>query len=40
MENHLPYLESCLKLAQEAAQAGESAVGCVMVRNGVIKGEA
>lgn len=39
MENHRPYLERCLELAQEAAQAGESAVGAVIVKDGVIIGE-
>ncbi|RFM33546.1 nucleoside deaminase [Chitinophaga silvisoli] len=39
MENHRPYLERSLELAQEAAQAGESAVGCVIVKDGVIIGE-
>ncbi|SFW27175.1 nucleoside deaminase [Chitinophaga sancti] len=39
MENHLPYLERCLALAREAAQAGESAVGCVIVKDGLIIGE-
>jgi len=39
MENHLPYLKRCLELAQEAKLAGESAVGCVIVKDGVIIGE-
>jgi tRNA(adenine34) deaminase len=39
MEDHEVYLARCLELAQEAALAGESAVGCVIVKEGVIIGE-
>ena len=40
MEDHTFYLNRCLELARQAALAGESAVGCVIVNNdGVIIGE-
>jgi tRNA(adenine34) deaminase len=39
MEDHTFYLARCLELAQQAALAGESAVGCVIVKDGVIIGE-
>lgn len=39
MENHQYYLKRSLELAQQAAQKGESAVGCVVVKDGVIIGE-
>lgn len=39
MEDHQVYLDRCLELAGEAARAGESAVGCVIVKDGVIIGE-
>lgn len=39
MEQHSQYLNRCLELAQEAAAAGESPVGCVIVKDGVIIGE-
>lgn len=39
MEDHKVYLDRCLELAAEAAKAGESAVGCVIVKDGVIIGE-
>jgi tRNA(adenine34) deaminase len=39
MEEHLIYLNRCLELAQQAAVAGESPVGSVIVKDGVIIGE-
>lgn len=39
MEDHINYLNRCRELAQEDALAGESAVGCVVVKNGTIIGE-
>ena len=39
MEDHSFYLDRCLELAQQAALAGESAVGSVIVKNGEIIGE-
>lgn len=37
---HTAYLQRCLQLAQQAAAEGESPVGSVVVKNGVIIGEA
>lgn len=39
MEEHLIYLNRCLELAKQAAAAGESPVGSVIVRDGAIIGE-
>ncbi|WPV66100.1 nucleoside deaminase [Chitinophaga sp. LS1] len=39
MEDHAFYLNRCLELAQIAAGVGESAVGCVIVKDGIIIGE-
>jgi len=39
MEDHIFYLNRCLELAQEAALAGESPVGSVIVKDGAIIGE-
>lgn len=39
MNDHTTYLERCLQLAQLASEEGESAVGSVVVLNGVIIGE-
>jgi tRNA(adenine34) deaminase len=39
MEDHGFYLNRCMELAQQAAQAGESAVGSVVVKDGIIIGE-
>lgn len=39
MEDHSIYLNRCLELANQAALAGETAVGCVIVKDGVIIGE-
>ncbi|MBO9728538.1 MAG: nucleoside deaminase [Chitinophaga sp.] len=39
MEEHTFYLNRCQELAQQAAVAGESAVGCVIVKDGSIIGE-
>lgn len=39
MENHAFYINRCQELAQQAAEAGESAVGCVIVKDGIIIGE-
>lgn len=39
MQDHLIYLNRCFELAQQAAQAGESPVGCVIVKDGVVIGE-
>ncbi|TSJ42995.1 nucleoside deaminase [Mucilaginibacter corticis] len=39
MEDHKLYLNRCLELAQQAALAGESAVGSVVVKDGKIIGE-
>jgi tRNA(adenine34) deaminase len=39
MEDHNLYLLRCLELAHQAALAGESAVGSVVVKNGSIIGE-
>ena len=39
MEDHQFYLNRCMELAQQAASAGESAVGSVVVKDGVIIGE-
>ncbi|MCK7553955.1 nucleoside deaminase [Chitinophaga sedimenti] len=39
MEEHLIYLNRCLELAKQAAAAGESPVGSVIVKDGAIIGE-
>ena len=39
MEEHSFYLNRCLELAEQAALAGETAVGCVIVKDGHIIGE-
>lgn len=39
MNEHQQYLDRCLELAAEAAAAGESAVGSVIVQNGKVIGE-
>lgn len=39
MKDHKYYLKRCLELAEQAVLAGESAVGCVIVKDGVIIGE-
>ena len=38
MEAHLRFMDEALRLAREAAEAGEVPVGCVIVRNGQIVG--
>lgn len=40
MNDHEPYMQRCLQLADQAAAEGESPVGCVIVKDGVIIGEA
>jgi tRNA(adenine34) deaminase len=40
MSDHEPYLQRCLELAELAAAEGESPVGCVVVKDGVVIGEA
>lgn len=40
MNDHEFYMQRCLQLAEQAAANGESAVGCVIVNDGVIIGEA
>ncbi|MBD1422312.1 nucleoside deaminase [Sphingobacterium chuzhouense] len=39
MENHREFLKHCYKLAQLALDNGESPVGCVIVKEGVVIGE-
>jgi len=39
MNEHAFYLNRCLELAQLAAAEGETAVGCVIVKNGAVIGE-
>ena len=39
MDEHSFYLNRCMELAQLAAAEGETAVGCVIVKNGTIIGE-
>lgn len=38
--DHELYMQRCLQLAEQAAANGESAVGCVIVKDGIIIGEA
>jgi tRNA(adenine34) deaminase len=40
MNDHELYMQRCLQLAQQAAAQGESPVGCVIVKDGIILGEA
>jgi tRNA(Arg) A34 adenosine deaminase TadA len=40
MSDHEPYMQRCLELAGQAAAKGESPVGCVIVKDGIIIGEA
>lgn len=40
MNDHETYLQRCLQLAAQAATEGESAVGCVIVKDGIIIGKA
>jgi len=40
MDKHAPYMQRCLELAAEAATQGESPVGSIIVKDGVIIGEA
>lgn len=39
MNEHLPFIERCRQLAREAAETGNTPVGSVIVREGVIIGE-
>lgn len=39
MDNHQKYIKRCRELASEASETGNSPVGSVIVRNGVIIGE-
>lgn len=39
MYEHLPFIERCRQLAKEAAERGNTAVGSVIVREGIIIGE-
>lgn len=39
MDAHQPYMERCFTLAQKAREEGESPVGSVIVKDGVIIGE-
>lgn len=36
MNDHEPFMQRCFQLAQQAAAEGESPVGCVIVKDGVI----
>jgi tRNA(adenine34) deaminase len=38
MDIHSPYMQRCLELAAEAAAQGESPVGSIIVKDGVILG--
>ncbi len=40
MEKHQRYLQRCMELGAQAAAAGESPVGSILVKDGVIIGEA
>jgi tRNA(adenine34) deaminase len=39
MNEHLKFMERCRQLAQEASQTGNTPVGSVVVRDGIIIGE-
>jgi tRNA(Arg) A34 adenosine deaminase TadA len=39
MQEHEPYMRRCYELAELAAREGESPVGSVLVKNGVVIGE-
>src|ERR1700759_798903 len=40
MDEHRFYLEKCLELAKQAAKQGESPVGSLLVKDGMVIGEA
>ncbi|CAL1517477.1 deaminase [Chitinophaga sp. MM2321] len=40
MDKHHPYMQRCLELAAMAAAAGESPVGSIIVKDGMVLGEA
>lgn len=40
MDEHQGYMDRCFELALQAAAEGESPVGCVIVKDGVVIGEA
>lgn len=40
MNEHHPYMQRCLELAAMAAAEGESPVGSVLVKDGIVLGEA
>ena len=40
MDHHTPYMQRCLELAAQAAARGESPVGSLVVKDGIVLGEA